>query len=53
MLERGPVRARVLVTARYLWPARCQGLDHRTGEVPHEVRTLLDLRAGERAVGWR
>jgi mannosylglycerate hydrolase len=50
VLERGPVRARVLVTARYRWPARCQGLDHRTGEVPHEVRTLLELRAGERAV---
>jgi Glycosyl hydrolases family 38 C-terminal domain len=50
VLERGPVRARVLVVARYRWPARCQGFARRTGEVAHEVRTLLELRAGERAV---
>ncbi|HET6953867.1 MAG TPA: glycoside hydrolase family 38 C-terminal domain-containing protein [Acidimicrobiales bacterium] len=49
VLERGPVRARVLIVARYRWPARRQGLDRRTGEVPHEVRTLVELRAGDRA----
>ncbi len=50
VLERGPVRARVRVTARYRWPAACDGLDRRTGEVPHEVVTVLEVRAGERAV---
>ena len=48
--ERGPLRARVEVVARYTWPAACQGLDGRVGAVPHEVRTRLELRAGERAV---
>jgi mannosylglycerate hydrolase len=50
VLERGPVRARVLVVARYRWPARCQDQDHRAGEEPHEVHTVLELRAGERAL---
>jgi alpha-mannosidase len=50
VVERGPVRARVLVVARYRWPAACEGLDRRTGEVAHEVRTRLEVRAGERAV---
>jgi mannosylglycerate hydrolase len=50
MLERGPVRARVLVVARYRWPERREGLDRRTGDVAHEVFTTLELRAGERAV---
>ncbi|MFP3902487.1 MAG: glycoside hydrolase family 38 C-terminal domain-containing protein [Acidimicrobiia bacterium] len=50
VLERGPLRARVAVTARYRWPARCRGLDRRVGEVEHEVLTVLELRAGERAV---
>src|SRR5690606_24548474 len=48
--ERGPLRARVTVTARYRWPARCEGLDRRVGEVTHDVQALLELRAGERAV---
>lgn len=48
--ERGPLRARVDVVARYRWPAACEGLDRRVGEVAHEVRTRLELRAGERAV---
>jgi hypothetical protein len=50
VLERGPVRARVLVVARYRWPAGREGLERRTGEVAHEVFTTLELRAGERAV---
>jgi mannosylglycerate hydrolase len=49
-LEWGPLRARLLVVARYRWPAQCEGLDRRTGEATHEVRTRLELRAGERAV---
>ncbi len=49
VVERGPVRARVAITARYLWPARTRGLARREGEVPHEVRTVVELRAGERA----
>jgi alpha-mannosidase len=48
VVERGPVRARVAITARYRWPARTRGLDRREGEVPHEVRTTVELRAGER-----
>jgi alpha-mannosidase len=50
VLERGPVRARVQIVADHRWPARCEGLDRRTGEVAHAVRTVVELRAGERAV---
>jgi Glycosyl hydrolases family 38 N-terminal domain/Glycosyl hydrolases family 38 C-terminal domain/Alpha mannosidase middle domain len=50
VLERGPVRARVLIVTRHTWPAGRHGLDRRTGEVAHEVFTTLELRAGERAV---
>jgi hypothetical protein len=50
VLERGPVRARVEIAARHRWPARCEGLDRRAGAVDHEVRTVVELRAGERAV---
>ena len=50
VLERGPVRARVLVVARYLWPAQRRGLDRRAGEAAHDVFTTVELRAGERAV---
>lgn len=49
-LEAGPLRARLAVTARSRWPAACEGLARRIGEVAHEVRTVLELRAGERAV---
>jgi mannosylglycerate hydrolase len=49
VLDRGPVRARVRVTARYRWPARCQGQARRVGEVANDVRTVIELRAGERA----
>jgi hypothetical protein len=48
-LESGPLRGRLAVTARYRWPAACQGLDRRVGEVAHEVRTVVELRAGEAA----
>ncbi len=33
VLERGPLRARVRIVARYRWPARAEGLEERTGEV--------------------
>ena len=49
VLDRGPVRARLAVTARYRWPARCQRQARRVGEVAHDVRTTIELRAGERA----
>jgi mannosylglycerate hydrolase len=50
VLERGPLRARVRIAARYRWPARADGMETRTGEVVHEVVTQLELRAGERAI---
>jgi mannosylglycerate hydrolase len=50
VLERGPLRARVQIAARYRWPARAEGLEERTGEVEHQVVTQLELRAGERAL---
>jgi mannosylglycerate hydrolase len=48
-LESGPLRARLRITARYRWPAAAEGLDRRVGEVAHEVRTVVELRAGEAA----
>ncbi|MFI5046718.1 MAG: glycoside hydrolase family 38 C-terminal domain-containing protein [Acidimicrobiia bacterium] len=58
VLERGPVRAQVLVLARYRWPARAIGDEHscraRSAETePVEVRTTLELRTGERFVRVR
>jgi mannosylglycerate hydrolase len=51
IVERGPVRARVAVTAHYRWPARGERLARRSdATVEHAVRTTLELRAGERAV---
>jgi hypothetical protein len=50
VLERGPLRARVRIAARYHWPARAEGPERRSGEVAHEVVTRLELRAGERAL---
>ncbi|MGH9125781.1 MAG: glycoside hydrolase family 38 C-terminal domain-containing protein, partial [Acidimicrobiales bacterium] len=46
VVEPGPVRAVVRVTARYRWPQRLEG-DARVGEVPVDVVTALELRAGE------
>ncbi len=51
VLEPGPVRARVAVVAHFAWPARGLGLARRSdATVEQEVRTVLELRAGERAV---
>jgi mannosylglycerate hydrolase len=49
VVEAGPLRARLAVTAAYRWPARSDSRS-RAGEVAHEVRTVLELRAGEAAV---
>ena len=49
-LETGPLRARLAVIASYRWPAACEGMAGRVGEVAHEVRTVLELRVGEPAV---
>jgi mannosylglycerate hydrolase len=50
VLERGPVRARVVVASTYRWPAQRRGLDRRVGEERNRVITTVELRAGERAV---
>jgi mannosylglycerate hydrolase len=50
VIERGPLRARVDITACYRWPARVEGLERRIGDVVHEVVTRLELRAGEHAL---
>lgn len=51
VLEQGPVRGRLQVTAAYEWPVAAVGLDARDGRlVTVEVRTVLELRAGERFV---
>ncbi len=50
VVERGPLRARVRITASYRWPARTEGPDRRSGEVAHDVVTTLELRAGEAAL---
>src|SRR5207244_9399957 len=53
VLERGPVRARLLVTSTYRWPAHAIG-DERSCSargsetVAADLRTTLELRAGER-----
>lgn len=46
VLEVGPLRGRLRITRRYTWPARAEG-SRRVGEVTAEVRTTLELRAGE------
>jgi len=49
--ERGPVRARVVVTAWYRWPDHAEtSSQHRKGEQEVEVRTVLEVRADEPTV---
>ena len=49
--EHGPVRATVVVTSTYDWPAHVGASSSaRVGSVPTEVRTTLELRADERVV---
>jgi hypothetical protein len=54
-VERGPVRARLLVVADYRWPRAALGderacTERTTDTVVVEVRTMLELRTGERFV---
>ena len=50
-LERGPVRARVAVTARYRWPDHAEtSSQRRVGTRPVDVTTTLELRADERVL---
>ncbi|HSL57529.1 MAG TPA: hypothetical protein VK866_06790 [Acidimicrobiales bacterium] len=49
VVERGPLRARLEVTAHYRWPERVVA-DARVGERPVEVRTTLEVRAGDELV---
>jgi mannosylglycerate hydrolase len=58
IVEDGPVRARVLVTAHHRWPARAVGDAHRVTARSAElvdvtVRTTVDLHAGEAFVRLR
>ncbi|HEX5587528.1 MAG TPA: glycoside hydrolase family 38 C-terminal domain-containing protein, partial [Acidimicrobiia bacterium] len=58
VLEPGPVRARLLVTATYRWPSHAIGDEHacraRSDDtVETAMRTTLELRAGERFVRVR
>ena len=46
VLEAGPLRGRIAITSSYTWPERIDA-DARVGARPVEVRTLLELRAGE------
>ena len=51
VLERGPVRARVAIEAHYTWPERVSGTTRaRTGEVPVDVTTELEVRADDPVV---
>jgi mannosylglycerate hydrolase len=51
LVEQGPVRGRVVITAVYLWPDHVDtGSQARVGEQSVEVETLLELRADEPAV---
>jgi hypothetical protein len=47
VVERGPLRARLAIRARYRWPERVRGLERRIGGVDHLVVTTLEVRAGE------
>lgn len=49
VVEPGPLRAQLAITATYRWPERIVDGD-RVGEVATEVTTTLEVRAGERAV---
>lgn len=46
VVETGPLRGRVEITATYRWPERVDD-DARVGAHPVEVRTTLELRAGD------
>ena len=52
ILEEGPLRARLEITRRYTWPTHLEGRA-RVGAEPVSVRTVVELRAGERLVRLR
>jgi alpha-mannosidase len=52
VLEAGPLRGRITITATYAWPERTDAAQ-RHGARSVEVRTLLELRAGEDLVRVR
>jgi hypothetical protein len=52
VVEAGPLRGRVEIRASYTWPERAEG-GRRVGGRPVEVRTVLELRAGEDLVRVR
>jgi mannosylglycerate hydrolase len=47
VVERGPVRARLVITAEYEWPAELDGGRRSRRLVPVEVRTTVDVVDGE------
>ncbi|CAN5181452.1 hypothetical protein BH18ACT4_BH18ACT4_01030 [soil metagenome] len=49
VLEEGPLRGRLEITSSYRWPTRADARNRR-GEACVDVRTTLELRAGERLV---
>ncbi|HEY6624395.1 MAG TPA: hypothetical protein VIX85_11215 [Acidimicrobiales bacterium] len=49
--ERGPVRARAVIAARYMWPERVEGHHgKRVGSRAVDVTTTVELRADEQLV---
>jgi hypothetical protein len=51
LAEQGPVRAKVVITATYLWPDHVDGSSQsRVGEQSVEVETSIELRADEPTV---
>jgi hypothetical protein len=51
VVEPGPVRARVAITATYRWPDHIEGRSQaRVGEQSVDVETVVELRADEPAV---
>jgi mannosylglycerate hydrolase len=51
VIDAGPVRASAAIVARYTWPSHVDGSSQaRVGELPVEVRTVLELRADEPVV---
>lgn len=51
LVERGPLRARAMVTASFLWPDHVDGASQRrVGEQRVDVITTIDVQADDRAV---
>ena len=51
VVERGPVRASAVITARYTWPAFVDGTSRaRSGDETVTVKTTVEVRADERFV---